>query len=202
MQRYEIATLSTTIGAAGKAGPAIQAWAEGGRGRLLGAFASEIGLLNQILVLRGFETEADLATERARAVASASPFNAGEWLTGLAMDSFIPFPNVPPVTTGKRGPVYEFRSYVFKTGGLQPTLDAWKEQLPARIQVSPLVVAMFKADGPPGFTHVWPYPSLNDRAAIRADVVERGIWPPKGGPTWLHEMRSTICLPLGVSPLQ
>jgi hypothetical protein len=94
------------------------------------------------------------------------------------------------------------RSYIFKTGGLQPTLDGWATQLPGRVAVSPLVGAMYKADGAPGFTHIWPYPSLNDRAAIRADVVARGIWPPKGGPDCLHEMRSTICLPLPVSPLQ
>ena len=60
MVRYEIATLSTTIGAAGKAGPALESWTAAGKGKLLGVFASEIGLLNQILVLRGFETEADL----------------------------------------------------------------------------------------------------------------------------------------------
>ena len=202
MQRYEIATLSTTIGAAAQAGPAIEAWAKAGKGKLLGVLASDIGLLNQILVLRGFESEAELAAERARAVASASPFNAQGWLTALSMDSYIPFPNIPPIATGKRGPVYEVRSYIFKTGGLQPTLDGWAAQLPGRVAVSPLGGAMYKADGAPGFTHIWPYPSLNDRAAIRADVVARGIWPPKGGPDCLHEMRSTICLPLPVSPLQ
>ncbi len=203
MQRFELAFLSTPIGAAPKAAPAIEAWAREGKGRLHAVWASEIGLLNQVLVLRSFEGDADLAAERARAIGSASPFGCGAWLTGLSMDSYAPFPFIPPVPTeGKLGPVYEVRSYILKTGGLAPTMAAWEQQLPARVEVSPLVVAMHALDGPPRFTHIWAYPSLNDRGAIRAETVARGIWPPKGGPDWLHEMRSTICLPTAVSPLQ
>jgi len=202
MQRFELAYLSTTIGAAPKAAPAIEAWAREGKGRLLGAWASEIGLLNQVLVLRGFADDAEMAAERARALASSSPFGCAEWLTGLSMDGYAPFPFIPPVPGGALGPVYEVRSYIFKTGGLEPTMAAWKDQLPARLELSPLVVAMHAVDGPPRFTHIWAYKSMNDRLAIRGDAVARGIWPPKGGPTWLHEMRSTICLPTAVSPLK
>src|SRR4051812_37632570 len=114
MQRYEIATLSTSIGAAGKAGPAIEAYAKEGKGKLLGVLATEIGPLNQILVLRGFETDADLQAERNRAATSANPFGSAEWLTGFTQDSYAPFPFVAPVETGKRGPIYEVRSYVLK----------------------------------------------------------------------------------------
>jgi NIPSNAP protein len=204
MQRYELATLTTTIGAAPKAAPAIEAFVrdDAAKGRLLAVWASEIGALNQILVLRGFEGDADLQAERVRTLASASPFNCAEWLTGLSLDAYAPFPGLPPVETGTRGPIYEVRSYILKTGGLQPMLAAWKASLPERLKLSPLVVAMHALDGPPRFTHVWPYPSLNDRAAIRADAVNRGIWPPKGGAEWLAEMRNTICLPTAVSPLK
>ncbi len=204
MQRYELATLSTSIGAAPKAAPAIEAWCREGeaRGRLLGCWSSEIGLLNQILVLRGFDSDAELQAERHRTLRSASPFGCAEWLTALSLDAYAPFPELPPVQPGSFGPVYEVRSYLLKTGGLAPTMAAWKAALPARLAVSPLVVVMHTLDGPPRFTHIWPYPSLNDRAAIRADCVARGIWPPKGGADWLAEMRSTICLPTAVSPLR
>jgi hypothetical protein len=203
MQRYELAFLSTTIGAAPKAAPAIEAWAKAGKGRMLGVWASEVGLLNQILVLRGFADDAELAGERARALTSSSPFGCGEWLTGLSMDGYAPFPFIPPVPTeGALGPVYEVRSYILKTGGLEPTMAAWKEQLPERLKLSPLVVAMHALDGPPRFTHIWAYKSMNDRLAIRGDAVARGIWPPKGGPECLQEMRNTICLPTAVSPLK
>jgi hypothetical protein len=202
MQRYELALLSTTVGAAPKAAPAIEAYAKEGKGRLLAVWASEIGLLNQILVLRGFADDAEMQAERARALASSSPFGCAEWLTGLSMDGYAPFPDIPPMRTGELGPFYEVRSYILKTGGLAPTLAAWKEYLPARLSLSPLVVAMHALDGPPRFTHVWAYRTLNDRQAIRADAVARGLWPPRGGPDWLAEMRSTICLPTAVSPLR
>jgi hypothetical protein len=43
---------------------------------------------------------------------------------------------------------------------------------------------------------------LDVRAAVRADSVAKGIWPPKGGPDWLTgEMHSTIGLPTAISPL-
>jgi hypothetical protein len=203
MQRFELAFLSTTIGAAPKAAPAIEAWAKEGKGKLLAVWSSEVGLLNQILVLRGFADDAEMAAERARALRSSSPFGCAEWLTGLSMDGYAPFPFIPPVPEGGEfGPVYEVRSYILKTGGLGPTMAAWQEQLPARLKLSPLVIAMHAVDGPPRFTHIWAYKSMNDRLAIRGDAVARGIWPPKGGPDWLAEMRNTICLPTAVSPLK
>lgn len=205
MERYELATLTTTFGAAANVAPAIAAYAAApdSRGRLLGCWASDLGGLNQIAVLRGFATEADLAAERHRTLMSSNPFNSTEWLTALSLDSYAPFPFLPPVETGSFGPVYEIRSYILRTGGLGPTIEAWRAAVPARVQLSRLVIAMYALDGAPRFTHIWSFPSLNDRAAIRAEAVTRGIWPPKGGPDWLTpDMRSTIYLPTAVSPLR
>lgn len=205
MQLYELATLSLAIGAAPKAAPAIEAFChEGAEGsRLLGAWATEIGALNQVLVLRGFDTEAVLRAERQRTQDSSNPFGCAEWLGDLALDSYAPLPDLPPVQPGAFGPIYEVRSYVMKPNGRQPTIAAWQVALPARKELSPLVIAMTSLDGPSRLTHVWPYSSLDARATIRAEAVARGIWPPKGGPDWLTPaMRSWICLPLSVSPLR
>ncbi|WP_270939041.1 NIPSNAP family protein [Falsiroseomonas oryzae] len=202
MPLYELATLSTTIGAAPRMAPAIAAYCGEGGGTLLGILATEIGALNQVLVLRGFADAASIQAERARAQSSASPFGCAEWLTGLAMDTYAPLPWLPPVEPGARGPIYEVRTYVTKPHGLAPLVEAWRGALPARLPLSPLLVAMHTLDGPTRFTHIWPYPTLNDRAAIRTDAVSRGIWPPKGGPDVLTtDMRSWICLPLPGSPL-
>ena len=85
-----------------------------------------------------------------------------------------------------------------------PTDQAWPYyglRIPARVKLSPLVIAMYALDGPPRFTHIWPFVSLDARAAIRADSVKQGIWPPKGGPAWLTgEMQSTIALPTAIPP--
>jgi len=106
------------------------------------------------------------------------------------------------VKPGKYGAVYEIRTYKLKHGGVPNTIAAWEAAVPERIKLSPLVIAMYALDGPPRFTHIWPFVSLDARAAVRADSVAKGVWPPKGGPAWLTgEMRSTIALPTAISPL-
>ena len=172
------------------------------KGALLGCWVSDIGQLNQIYVLRGFADDAELRAERTRAFGTSNPFGCGEILTSMELDSYAPFPFLPPVTPGKFGAVYEIRTYRLKLGGMPPTIAAWQAAVPERIKLSPLVVAMTALDGPPRFTHIWPYPSLDARAVIRADAVAKGIWPPKGGPEWLTgDMHSTIALPAAISPL-
>ncbi len=203
MQRYEIATLSTTMGAVAKVAPAVEAFAGEGKGRLLGIFYADIGALNKVLVLRGFESTGDFEVERARTLRAASPFGAAEWLTGLELEGYTPFPFLPPIETGSFGPAYEFRTYVLKTGGLEPTIRAWEAAVPARTELSKLSVCMYGIDGKPRMTHIWPFNSVNERGQIRADSVAKNVWPPKGGPDWLTtDMHSTIAFPTTNSPLK
>ena len=202
--RYEIATLTVRLGKAASVVAAIDAALKesGAKGQLLGCWTSEIGRLNQILVLRGFADEPELRQERERMLAGSNPFGCGEDIEALAFDSYAPFPFLPPVAIGKFGSVYEIRTYKLKHGGVPPTIAAWEAAVPARVALSPLVIAMYALDGPPRFTHIWPPASLDQRAAVRADSVAKGIWPPKGGPQWLTgEMYSTIALPTAISPL-
>jgi len=133
---------------------------------------------------------------------TTEPFGAGEGVTAMRFDSYAPFPFLPPVKPGKYGSVYEIRTYKLKPGGVPNTIAAWATAVPERIKLSPLVIAMVALDGAPRFTHIWPFASLDARAAVRAESVAKGIWPPKGGPDWLTgEMHSTIALPTAISPL-
>jgi hypothetical protein len=202
---YEIATLTLKLGTLGGAVASVDAWVgdTAAKGRLLGCWTSEIGPLNQLIVLRGFDDEASLSAERRRALLAANPFNVADHLTDLTMESYAPFPFMAPVEPGVFGEVYEIRTYRPKFGGLQPTIDAWADAVPERTKLSPLVIAMYGLDGAPRFTHIWPFASLEARAAIRADAVTVGAWPPKGGPAWLTtDMRSTVALPTAISPLR
>jgi hypothetical protein len=52
------------------------------------------------------------------------------------------------------------------------------------------------------FMHIWPYPSLNDRARLREKAVADGVWPPPGGPTLLASQQSDIYLPAPFSPMK
>jgi NIPSNAP protein len=202
--RYELATLTIKLGTAASAIAGVDGYVKAAeaKGTLLGCWTSDIGQLNQLYVLRGFADETELQAERIRAFDTTNPFGCGEALVTMDLDAYAPFPFLPPVTPGKFGKVYEIRSYRLKHGGIPATIAAWQAAVPERIKLSPLVVAMYALDGPPRFTHIWPYAGLDARSAIRADAVAKGVWPPKGGPEWLTgDMRSTIVLPTAISPL-
>jgi hypothetical protein len=203
--RYELATLTIKIGSVPAVTAGIDAYTKdaAAKGQLLGCWMSDIGALNKVFVLRAFDDMATLAHERSRALNSANPFNCGDVLTAMDLVSYAPFPWMPPVAPGAFGPFYEIRTYKLKHGGLPATMALWEQAVPARIKLSPLLVAMTTLDGPPRFTHIWPYPSLDTRATIRASAVAQGIWPPKGGPDWLTgDMTSTVTVPLANSPLK
>jgi hypothetical protein len=200
---YEFATLAFHPLNTGKVTAGAQAYvtAAEAKGQLLGCWTTDIGQLGRLFVLRGFSDAEELAAERKRALFSANPFGAGEVLTGLEMDSYAPFPYLPPVKPGKYGKVYEFRTYQLKPGGLPPTLAAWEAALPERTKLSALLIAMYALDGAPRFTHIWPYASLDARASIRADSVAKGVWPPKNGPEQFVAATSRIAMPTAASPL-
>jgi hypothetical protein len=207
---YEIATLTLNFGTAGQAAPAIEAFARepSAKGELLGCWFSDIGVLNQMWVLRGFQSLAELRAERARCLHSENPFGCAAWLakpidyTGYEGFAWMK-PIRPSAESGIQGPVYEIRTYGIKPGGVQPTIDLWQAAVPLREKISPCVGAMVALDGPPRFTNIWAYASVDARGKARADAVAQGIWPPKGGPAWLTtDMTSTIAMPTAVSPLK
>ena len=206
---YELATMTLPFGTAGNAATQVQAFssAADAKGELLGCWFTDIGVLNQMVVLRGFASLADLQAERDRTQKSSSPFGCGDIYQSLEQHSYHGFPWMKPVRPsaefGITGPVYEIRTYGIKPGGVQATIDLWEQYVPPREKLSPCVVAMVALDGPLRFTNIWAYPTLDARAAARADAVAQGIWPPKGGPAHLTTaMVSTIALPSAVSPLK
>ena len=201
---YELATLSSHLLALERSAEGAQAWVEDGdgKGRLIGCWRSEIGTLGRLYVLREFETPEDLTSERRRALLSANPFNAGDVVTSLEMDSYAPFPFLPPIRMGDRGGTYEIRTYRLRPGGLPPTLAGWERAIePARAYTDHLVVALYALDGPTRITHIWGFASLRERTDLRARAYGDGVWPPEGAPEQIVEATSTIAIPQGASPL-
>lgn len=206
---YELATMTLPFGTAGTAAANVQAYTTDPQagGELLGCWFTDIGVLNQMIVLRGFADLATLQAERERTQKSPSPFGCGDIFQTLEQHSYQGFPWMKPVRpsaeTGVVGPFYEIRTYGIKTGGVQATIDLWEQYVPARAALSPCTVAMVALDGPLRFTNIWSYPTLDARSKARADAVAQGIWPPKGGPAHLTtNMVSTIAMPTAVSPLK
>jgi NIPSNAP len=199
---YDLTLLDVHGTVAAEVAKGVSAWTKDApKGQLLGMFQSDVGQLNQMYVLRGFETAEDVAAERQRALMSASPFNAGTHLNGLSMETYAPFPYLPPIKPGAFGGVYEFRAYALKPGGVAGIVTLWESWIAPRVAVSPLLVAMYALDGAPRYVHVWPYADAAVRAKTRAECMSKGVWPPKGSAPWIQSMRSTLTVPLPGSPL-
>jgi hypothetical protein len=201
--RYELATLAFRLPDVQAAKAGIEPWlnAPGARGRLIGCWEAEHGVIGRVYVLREFDDERELAAERQRAALSPRPFGAGDHLTDLAMHGYAPFPFMPRIITGHFGSVYEIRDYHLVPGGLPATIDGWRVKLPGRHRVDPIAVVMYALDGPARIVHIWPFEGLDQRVAVRRRLFEQGMWPPPGGPQHILEATSTMAWPLPGSPL-
>jgi NIPSNAP len=172
-------------------------------GSLLACWYSDIGAVNQILLIR---TMADLAAtldDRHAVLKEKSPFGIGEFITAMQMDTYVAFDFMPPMRPGEFGPCYEVRTYMLKPDGLAPTLELWRKAVPGRITVSPLLAAMTSVTGAvTRFMHIWPYKSFDERARLRDKAVADGVWPPPGGPSHLLSQQVDIYLPAPFSPMR
>jgi hypothetical protein len=195
---YELTTLAFPLLSASKVAKAARDWVSmpEAAGTLLGCWRTEIGPLGRMLVLRRFDDAGALQRERHRALLSANPFNAGGVITALEMDSYMPFPFLPPARAAAHDAVFEFRTYKLKPGGLPPTLAGWEAAIaPARDYTAHLMINMSALDGPPRITHIWGFDSLAQRASLRSAAYSAGIWPPKNGPENILDAISVIALP-------
>jgi hypothetical protein len=203
--QYDVTTITVRPGTAPKAIAKLEAPLTAGHaGRnLLACWYSEIGALNQILIIRNSPNLAEAVAEREAVLKSGNPFGIGEFIAGMTMDTFAPFDFLKPMHPGTHGPFFEVRTYILKPEGLMPTIALWQKALPARAAISPLLTAMSSVSGPvTRFMHIWPYASLDDRQRLRGKSVADGVWPPPGGPDQLAVMQTDIYLPAVFSPMR
>jgi hypothetical protein len=202
---YDVSTITVHPTAHPKQIPAIEQWLKANprRGEFLACLVAEIGELNKVMLLHHYDSEADLAADRAGVAASANPYGIGEMIAAMTSDTFVQFPFLPAIKPGQYGPVFEVRTYSLRATGLQPTIAAWETAVPARAKMTPLLAAMYSTTGAVvRFMHIWPYPSLEVRAQTRKTAVETGVWPPPGGPGQLLTMVNAIFLPAAFSPIR
>jgi len=202
---YDVTILTTRPGGTPKSLPLLNDWiaANKGRGALLACWYAEIGALNRVLLIRGYEDEASLAADRAALAAREDRFGLGDLLTGVETDTYLSFPFIEEIKAGAYGPIYEVRTYLLKPGGLAGTMEAWNKSVPERMKLSRVAAAMYSITGAtPRFLHIWPYASLDERQRIRKEAVEKKIWPPPGGPDRLLAQQTDIYLPASFSPLR
>src|ERR1700684_4150885 len=102
---------------------------------LLACWYSDIGAVNQILIIRKAADAAATFDARFAALNAANPFGIGEYIVAMAMDTYVAFDFIPPLRPGEFGPCYEVRTYVIKPDGLPPTIEAWRQSVPGRMSL-------------------------------------------------------------------
>src|SRR4029077_3400276 len=132
---------------------------------LLACWYSDIGAVNQILIIRKPAEAAATLDARFAALSAADPLGISEFVVAMAMDSYVPFDFIAPLRPGPLRPVYEVRTYMLKPSGLAPTMEAWRKAVPGRMKISPVLAVMTSVTGAvTRFLHVWPYQSFDERA--------------------------------------
>jgi len=168
---------------------------------LLACWYSELGALNQILLLHRAD-EARIGV-REKSLRTDNPFGIGEFVAGMTMDRYVSFDFMEPMKAGEYGPVFEVRTYLLKPDGLPATIELWRKAVPGRAKLSTLLAAMHSVAGTvTRFMHIWPYPNLEERGRLRTKAVADGVWPPPGGPDHLATQQADIFLPAAFSPIR
>ncbi len=203
MRVHELTTLEIKVFSNANVYQALEARLPAAGGTLLGAFATDIGDLSRVLVLREFDSADALAEARVKLLMDTNPLGCAEWLVSLQSESFALFPFLEPPKAGAFGKWYEFRTYSVRQGVMASTIEAWKDAVPKRTQLSPMIGAFTALDGlQPRFLNIWAYDSVDARAQIRGEAVKQGVWPPVGGPANLTKMVSTLAAPVPFSPMK
>ncbi|MFG1465063.1 NIPSNAP family protein [Xanthobacter sp. DSM 24535] len=193
---YELTTLTI---APGRMNDALALLPERVPADLIGAWGTEFGQVNDVLLLRRRTDDAASSTAKPD---TGWLGDMGEWTTHVASESYRLMPFSPVPEPGAYGPLHEMRRYSFRPSALDELLDTWGQFAPRRLAMSPGLLMMHSVDGDPlTVIHMWAYQSLDQRAALRAQAIAGGIWPAPGGARrWLSQENSLLT-PLPFSPL-
>ena len=155
----------------------------------LAAFwTTEIGPLNQVIHVWPYQDLAERDRIRAAAIASGAwPPNTSEFIVAMRSEIMLPWPDSPLLPKGDHGPYFEMRTYTINPGDQPKVRKAWERSLAARLKFSPVIAQWFSELGALNkFVHIWPYKSLDERAAVRKQALASGAWPPTPGPGTDH----------------
>lgn len=177
-------------------------------GKLEGSWTTEFGTLNQFVHLWNYPSFEE--RERLRGELQRNT----DWTQGyipkirpmiLAQENKILSAVLPLNPPADAGHVYELRWYRTHVGKAGEWLGHFKAIMPVREKYSKNVglwqteVAQLNE-----VVHLWAYRDLNDRASVRAKVLQDTEWQAflaKSAPL-LGEMRATILNPAPASPMQ
>lgn len=195
---YELTTLGFRPGRLKEGLPALrQALAATVGESLLGLWTTEVGDINQAVVLRSLPPPVDSASQPGHWV-SAVP----EDLASVHVRSLAPLPFAAVAGPGSYGPLYEMRVYQTMSHSLPETIEAWREPFARRRDLSICIGVMHSLEeGAIDFIQLWAYRDFAHRARVRQQASADGTWPPPGSSRW-RVQNNTLLVPDRDSPLQ
>jgi hypothetical protein len=171
---------------------------------LAALWKTEVGQLNTVIHVWPYESFEERSRVRAEAVATGVwPPASTDLLTHIQSEVFIPAPFSPKLEPRELGGLYEIRMYEYAPGSIPSVIERWSEKIGERVKLSPLVGAWYsELGGLNKWVHIWAYKDANHRAAVRAEAISKGIWPPTSAPGQLLKQENWLCLPSACSPLR
>lgn len=171
--------------------------------KLAAFWFTEIGPLNQVVHVWPYESAEARSKIRAKAVEDGSwPPKVGDLIVDMKSEILNPLPFSPALDPAEPGPFFEMRSYVIKPGAAGDMAARWQESLPKRLELSPLIGVFTSDVGTLNqWIHIWAYPSLDRRMAVRDQAKKDGIWPPPGDSPVVYQ-ESKIMLAAPFSPIK
>jgi hypothetical protein len=178
-------------------------------GKLEGYWSTEIGPLNQVMHLWSYS---DLnERSRLRTELGKNARWTGDYIPLIRpllvrQDVRLLTAIRPPVAPAQTGNIYEFRNYRTKpAGGAKQWLDLFTAALTHREKYSKITALFQTETGQPNeICHIWAYPDLNTRSAVRGNAMKDAGWQEflaKSAP-FVEEQHSAIMLPAPHSPLK
>ncbi len=201
---YDVTILSLRPGTQPRAIARLAETAPAAPGKLMACWSTDIGMLNQVMIIREYGSAQEAADARLASMRSDNPLGAGEFAISHTSDTFELMPFLKPLQPGQYGPFFEVRTYLLKPGVVGGNIARWEKALPERIKRSPVLAAMNSASGQmTRFIHIWPYKSMDERYAVRTQAVKDGVWPPPGGgEATLLMQQNDIYVPTSFSPIK
>jgi hypothetical protein len=205
MMLYDLTILSLLPGTLGAVLPILPTtYADFSKsGTTIGAFSCEFGVLNRFAFITAYERVEALVEERARLMTTEDAYGIAPYLGGVVSTAFKPLFFMGDIETGSFGPFYEFRTYTLAPNGLPETAEAWSKVVPRRNEISKVLTVMASIEeGPQKMVHIYPYASIADRQAARAQASKEGIWPPPGGSAKLTALQNELFVATAYSALK
>src|SRR5437588_8967463 len=105
---YDVTIITVKPNTHGKALPGVEQWLKANprKGEFLACLASDIGDVNQILLLHHYPNEADLAADRDAVARETNPFGCLALTERRSTNTFQQFPFLAPLKPGNYGPIF------------------------------------------------------------------------------------------------